>query len=153
MPARKEDEIMAEYLLKGGKMLEKSCKTCGCPLFEVKGKTLCVVCAEREAAAKDAKDQKGAKGKKAAAPAGKTAAEEPAAPAAHVHRDGSACTCGEEHGEDTCTCDDGGLAEELAFTIHSLCERIQNEKDPEKVLALMNAVKAGTEALGILCRL
>ncbi len=46
MPVRKEDEIMAEYLLKGGKMLEKSCKICGCPLFEVKGKTLCVVCAE-----------------------------------------------------------------------------------------------------------
>ena len=46
MPVRKEDEIMAEHLLKGGKMLEKSCKTCGCPLFEVKGKTLCVVCAE-----------------------------------------------------------------------------------------------------------
>ena len=46
MPVRKEDEIMAEYLLKGGKMLEKSCKTCGCPLFEVKGKTLCVVCEE-----------------------------------------------------------------------------------------------------------
>jgi UPF0148 protein len=148
MPARKEDEIMAEHLLKGGKMLEKTCKTCGCPLFEVKGKTFCVVCAEREAAAKDAKDQRGAKGKKAAAPA-----EKMPAPAAHVHHDGSTCTCGEDHDEESCTCNDGGLAEELAFTIHSLCERIQNEKDPEKVLALMNAVKAGTEALGILCRL
>jgi len=150
MPARKEDEIMAEYLLKGGKMLEKTCKTCGCPLFEFKGKTFCVVCAEREAAAKDAKE-KGAKAKKAAAPAGNTGAA--AAPAAHVHSDAGTCTCGEDHGEDSCTCNDGGLAEELAFTIHSLCERIQNEKDPEKVLALMNAVKAGTEALGILCRL
>ncbi len=48
---------------------------------------------------------------------------------------------------------DGGLAEELAFTIHSLCERIQNEKDPENVLLLMNAVKEGTEALEILCKL
>ena len=37
---------MAEYLLKGGKMLAKECKTCGSPLFEYKGKTLCVVCAE-----------------------------------------------------------------------------------------------------------
>ena len=146
MPKRKEDEIMAEYLLKGGKMLEKTCKTCGCPLFEVKGKTYCVVCAEREAAAKEAKDQKGAKAKKAAAPAGKTAA-----PTAHVHSNASTCTCGGEHGEGICN--DGGLAEELAFTIHDLCERAQNEKDPEKVLALMNAVKAGTEALGILCRL
>jgi uncharacterized Zn finger protein (UPF0148 family) len=32
-----EDEIMAEYLLKGGKMLSKTCPACGCPLFEVKG--------------------------------------------------------------------------------------------------------------------
>jgi UPF0148 protein len=146
MPKRKEDEIMAEYLLKGGKMLEKSCKTCGCPLFEVKGKTLCVVCAENEPA-KDAKNAKG--GKKAAAP------EAQAEAAAHVHADGHACTCGEDHDEDSCSCSegDGGLAEELAFTIHSLCERIQNEKDPENVLVLMESVKAGTEALEILCKL
>jgi UPF0148 protein len=144
MAAQKEDEIMAEYLLKGGKMLEKACKTCGCPLFEVKGKTLCVVCAEN-GTMKDMKNAKG--GKKPAA----SAAEEVAP--AHIHGDGSTCTCGEDHDEESCTCDDGGLAEELAFTIHSLCERIQNEKDPENVLALMNSVKAGCEALEILCRL
>jgi UPF0148 protein len=145
---RKEDEIMAESLLKGGKMLEKSCKTCGCPLFEVKGKTLCVVCAENQPA-KDAKNAKG--GKKAAAPEVQVPA------AAHVHADGHACTCGEDHDEDMCSCGDGdgdgGLAEELAYTIHSLCERIQNEKDPENVLVLMESVKAGTEALEILCKL
>jgi UPF0148 protein len=136
---------MAESLLKGGKMLEKSCRTCGCPLFEVKGKTLCVVCAEN-GPAKDAKNAKCAK-KAAAAPAAQ------AENAGHAHSDGSTCTCGEDHSEESCTCDDGGLAEELAFTIHSLCERIQNEKDPENVLMLMNAVKEGTEALEILCRL
>ncbi|WP_265582002.1 Sjogren's syndrome/scleroderma autoantigen 1 family protein [Methanofollis aquaemaris] len=38
---------MAEYLLKGGKMLAKECKACGSPMFEYKGETLCVVCAER----------------------------------------------------------------------------------------------------------
>ena len=124
-------------------MLEKSCKTCGCPLFEVKGKTLCVVCAENG----PAKNAKGTK--KAAVPT----AEAVAATHAHVHSDGSTCTCGEDHDEESCTCDDGGLAEELAFTIHSLCERIQNEKDPENVLLLMNAVKEGTGALEILCRL
>jgi UPF0148 protein len=144
MPARKEDEIMAEYLLKGGKMLEKACKTCGCPLFEVKGKTLCVVCAENSTA-KDTKNAKGAK--KPDAPAAQESAP------AHIHSDGSTCTCGEDHDEESCTCDDGGLAEEIAFTIHSLCERIQDEKDPENVHALMNSVKAGTEALEILCRL
>ncbi len=55
MTARKDDEIMAEYLLKGGKMLEKCCKTCGCPLFEYKKKTFCVVCAEHEAQAAETK--------------------------------------------------------------------------------------------------
>jgi UPF0148 protein len=128
MPVRKEDEIMAEYLLKGGKMLEKSCKACGCPLFEVKGKTLCVVCAENE-------------GVKKSGPS----------PAAPVHQEhDQVCSCGEHREE---TCEGGLLTDELAMTIVSLCERIQNEKDPENVLALMNAVKTGTEALQILCQL
>ena len=50
MAERKDDEIMAEYLLKGGKMLEKTCPSCGCPLFEYKKKTFCVVCAEKKPA-------------------------------------------------------------------------------------------------------
>jgi UPF0148 protein len=140
MVSRKEEEIMAEYLLKGGKMLEKSCKTCGCPLFEVKGKTLCVVCAENTIAAK-------------ASPAATTAPHHD-----HVHEHGEGCTCGQDHDEDSCgcgddECGDGGLTEELAFTVHSLCLRIQNEKDPNHVLTLMAAVKEGTEALEILCKL
>lgn len=141
MPSRKEEEIMAEYLLKGGKMLEKTCKTCGCPLFEVKGKTLCVVCAENAIATS---------GKPVAAT---TAPAPEGARHGHAHVHGETCTCGEDHGDDECSCDDGGLTEELAFTVHSLCARIQNEKDPDTVLKLMNAVKVGTEALEILCRL
>jgi len=43
-----EDEIMADCLLKGGKMLSTSCPSCGCPLFDYKGKTLCVVCREMQ---------------------------------------------------------------------------------------------------------
>jgi UPF0148 protein len=142
MPVRKEDEIMAEYLLKGGKMLEKTCKTCGCPLFEVKGKTFCVVCAENAPAEKTAKNA-GAK-----APAEQTGAH-------HAHAHGATCGCGVDHDEDSCSCnEDGGmLTDELAMTVLSLCERIQNEKDPENVLLLMNAVKAGTESIEILCRL
>jgi UPF0148 protein len=128
MPVRKDDEIMADYLLKGGKMLEKSCKTCGCPLFEVKGKTLCVVCAEHENAEKSG--------------------------AAHVsspvHTHGPECSCSEHADE---SCEGGFLADVLANTILALCERIQNEKDPDNVLVLMNAVKAGTESLKILCQL
>ena len=140
MAARKEDEIMAEYLLKGGKMLEKSCKKCGCPMFEVKGKTFCVVCAENEAAVKETK--------KAAAPA------VPAAQASAAHP--LSCGCGVDHDDDTCSCSDeegGMLADKLAMTILSLCERIHNEKDPNHILTLMNSVKVGTEALQILCQL
>ena len=128
MPVRKDDEIMAEYLLKGGKMLEKSCKTCGCPLFEVKGKTLCVVCAEKDTAEKS----------------------NPATAAPAQHEQDNECSRGEHHEE---SCKGGLLTDKLATIIVSLCERIQNEKDPDNVLALMNAVKAGTEALEILCRL
>jgi UPF0148 protein len=114
MPVRKEDEIMAEFLLKGGKMLEKSCKTCGCPLFEVKGRTFCVVCEEN-------------------------------APAPAVHECG--CHPQEPEGEGLM------LADELAGTLMSLCERIRNEKDPNHVLTLMGAVKTGVESLHILCQL
>lgn len=45
-PARKPDDIMAEYLLSGAKMLAEICPACNAPLFEVHGKKLCVVCAE-----------------------------------------------------------------------------------------------------------
>jgi len=42
------DNIMAEYLLKGGKMLAKTCPVCYSPLFEFKGETFCVVCNENK---------------------------------------------------------------------------------------------------------
>ena len=131
MAARKEDEIMAEYLLKGGKMLEKSCRKCGCPMFEVKGKTFCVVCAENERAAQPAK--------------------KPADAPVQVLEQDTSCACGQDHDGDTC--EGGMLADELAMTILSLCERIHNEKDPNHILTLMNSVKVGTEALQILCQL
>ena len=127
-------------------MLEKSCKTCGCPLFEVKGKTLCIVCAENETAKKTAKGAKAA----TAEPVAIAESHE------HHHEHGEGCGCGVDHDEDSCTCgdEDGGmLTDEVAMTVFSLCERIQNEKDPENILTLMQAVKAGTEALEILCGL
>ena len=141
MPERKDDEIMAEYLLKGGKMLEKSCPVCGCPLFEYKKKTLCVVCTEKESAANLAKA--------ATAPSTSPAAS-------HSQEHDAGCSCGGNHDAEPCSCEDGEggmLAEEIAMTIHALCERINNEKDPNHILTLMTAVKTGSEALEILCRL
>ncbi len=128
MPVRKEDEIMAEYLLKGGKMLEKSCKTCGCPLFEVKGKTLCVVCEENAPASKEneaciVKDS-------AVLPLNKSAYRSHIAAGADLV-----------------------LADDLTGTLLSLCERIRNEKDPNHVLTLMAAVKTGAESLHIISQL
>jgi len=49
--SRKPDEIMADYLLTGAKMLSQTCETCKAPLFEVNGKKFCVVCAENKTAA------------------------------------------------------------------------------------------------------
>ncbi|MBR4118371.1 MAG: hypothetical protein IKK56_05755 [Methanocorpusculum sp.] len=43
---RNPDDIMAEHLLTGGKMLSEACPKCGAPLFEIKGVKQCVVCAE-----------------------------------------------------------------------------------------------------------
>ena len=128
MPVRKEDEIMAEYLLKGGKMLEKSCKTCGCPLFEVKGRTLCVVCEENPPVSKNQAPD---------------AQKDSPAPSAHE------CACQEHEPEGEGLM----LADELADTLMSLCERIRNEKDPNHILTLMGAVKTGVESLHILCQL
>lgn len=127
MPAKKEDEIMAEYLLKGGKMLEKTCRTCGCPLFEFKGETFCVVCAENKAPEKNARDKKNA--------------EKPAFPKAKKDSAG--------HGEGS-ACDDGDLEQQLASAIQFLCRRIRDEQDPDIVITLMNAVRSGCEALSIL---
>jgi len=56
MAGKNPDDIMAECLLAGGKMLSKACRACGSPLFEVKGETLCVVCREK---GKDAKKRAG----------------------------------------------------------------------------------------------
>ena len=110
-------------------MLEKSCKTCGCPLFEVKGKTLCVVCEENEPPAPGESVT--------------VAAKDTAVTGGHE------CTCTAGETPEECLM----LADDLAGTILTLCERIRNEKDPDHVLTLMTAVKTGAESLHILCQL
>lgn len=129
MKQKKEDEIMAEYLLKGGKMLEKTCRQCGCPQFEYKGKTFCVVCAERE------QEKKGA-ASPAAGPKDKAARKASAAADAdgvkYLPPEGSDVSAG------------------LSAAILDLCRRIREEEDPDRCLVLMDAVKTGTEALSVL---
>jgi UPF0148 protein len=115
-----EDEIMAAYLLKGGKMLSKSCSTCGCPLFEYKGETLCVVCKESE-------NDEGNK-EKISSPASKP----------------------EKSSPDAGRKDTGELKGSMENMLAVLCERIRNEPDPGRVLVLMNSVKKGIEAYNLL---
>ncbi len=129
MPGKKDDEIMAEYLLKGGKMLEKVCPTCGCPLFEYKKKTFCVVCAEKKPAA--------------AAPVSPDAAPPAASPSTRGVRAPPAIPASSSPLSPEAEL----LSRELAGTILVLCQRIKNDDDPDRCLAFMDAVKIGTEAL------
>ena len=131
MDQKKEDEIMAEYLLKGGKMLEKTCRQCGCPQFEYKGKTLCVVCAER-----------GREKKKTTLPGGQKGEGPGRNPETVPDAGGSVAAAG--HGE---------IGSELSGAILNLCKRIKEEEDPDRCLTFMDAVKVGAEALQILGQL
>jgi UPF0148 protein len=113
------DELMAEYLLKGGKMLAKACKTCNSPLFEYKGETLCVVCSRHEATEGEAE-------KKAIKPVlqQESGAGSPAGAPGHEP-----------------------LADELERTLISLCRRIRDESHAGECLILMQTVREGAEAL------
>ena len=129
MGERKPDDIMAECLLSGGRMLSRACKACGSPLFEVKGETLCVVCRE--------KGKEAAKG--GAAPATPPAT---AAPTAET-RTGpvAAAPAGE-----------GDEARELRLAIAVLARRAREETDPDRCRALMEAARNGALALSFLQR-
>ena len=120
---KSEDEIMAEYLLKGGKMISATCPSCGCPLFEIDGQTLCVVC--REAEKRD--DPAGIRG------------EQPAYAAGTIRVRG-------ESPRGTSP----ALAVTLEETLVALSLRIREEPDPERVMVLVNALKRGIEALRLL---
>jgi len=118
MTVERADEVMAEYLLKGGKMLAKSCKVCGYPLFEYKGETQCVVCPLMESGEPHP-------------------ASEPTAPAP-VQIPQIATKPGEP---------DGLVAAEIERTIVRLCERVRGEQRAEDCLTLMKAVERGARAL------
>jgi UPF0148 protein len=128
MAEKKEDEIMAEYLLKGGKMLEKGCRTCGCPMFEYKGRTLCVVCAEHGQQTKE-KDSLQATSPSGARQSPVTAGAGQGSPAIPT------------------SIDTGALEDELVATVHNLCARIRADDDPDRCLTLMDSVKIGIETL------
>lgn len=121
---RSPDEIMAEHLLKGGKMLSKTCPVCYSPLFEYKGETLCVVCQEEQ--------------KTKSTDSGPIAGAVPASPKGQVRAASSAQEA------------PGGLEEEFALTIGTLLREAREERDSARILTLMDAVKHGAEAYALL---
>jgi len=117
---KREDDIMAKYLLKGGKMLSKSCPSCACPPFEFQGETLCVVCREeKEGEHPDLPPVSGLEGTVRGA-------------------------------AETRTPGFTDLASTLEETLAALCIRIREEKNARDVKVLMNALKTGAEALTLL---
>ena len=160
---RGSDEIMAEYLLKGAKMLGKTCPECGSPLFTVNGETYCVVCRENKAqsakganaantantakavnAANSAKGAKAGRNGKRTAPAGKSAVTE-------SESDMSAQKLRENAGDEECTDSCGVCGCELRSEIEAamtvLCRRIKSDTRPEDCVALMEALSIGADVL------
>jgi len=120
---KKEDDIMAEYLLKGAKMLAKTCPDCGCPVFQVKDRTFCVVCEERKSEAAG----------NIAGTVTANAPDIPREPAGGIEPSPS-------------------LVEALESAIRTLADRASREPEPERCRTLMEAVHEGAEALFLLTR-
>jgi len=154
---------MAEYLLKGAKMLGKTCPECGSPLFTVNGETYCVVCRENKAqsakganaantansakavnAANRAKGTKAGSNTKRASTAGKSAVTE-------SESDMSAQKLSENAVDEECTDSCGGCGCELRSEIEAamtvLCRRIKSDTRPEDCVALMEALSIGADVL------
>jgi len=125
-----DDEIMAEYLLKGGKMLSKTCPECGAPLFEVKGETKCVVCAE-----KGARNIVDANVNRAEAEVSKQESAEQNVKGVPVTNT---------------VCVSENLVHELEKTVILLCRRVQEEKRSDDCLILMECIQKGVDSLNSL---
>ena len=119
---KNEDEIMASYLLSGGRMLSATCKDCGAPMFDIKGNQCCVICKElgKPGVSEDNKD------KKPDIPI--VFQSQPEQASVQVQVPVAVC-------------------ESLEQTICALCTRAMEASRPEDAKIYMDAVRAGTDAL------
>ena len=118
-----EDEIMASYLLTGGKMLSETCDDCGAPLFEIEGKQCCVVC--KELGRPDNSEDKM-----------QNASEMPVKNITPTKNEA--------------VLSHPSVTNSLETAICVLCQRATDAPRPEDVQLYMDAVRAGTEALVML---
>ena len=117
---------MADYLLKDGKMLAKTCSSCGSPLFEYKGETFCVVCQEEASELQAGKTDQVIEQKPLQSP--------------EIVKN-TPITQRERR---------GSLDDEFALTIGNLLSQVREEKDIRRMKHLMQVVKTAAEAYSIL---
>lgn len=133
--ARKPDDIMAEYLLGGAKMLADLCPKCGAPMFEVKGNRMCVVCAE-----------------KAATPQTETPNVVPANGAESLPEKVRVITPKYAKPQSTPTPVSSDIPARLDALILQFCARAENEPDPARCLSYMECIRTAAEARTMLNR-
>ncbi|MDH7593563.1 MAG: Sjogren's syndrome/scleroderma autoantigen 1 family protein [Methanomicrobiales archaeon] len=119
MEEKTPEELMAECLLKGGRMLAKACSGCGAPLFEYGGETRCVVCNPLDAP--------------------KSVPQVLSGPGHVQAKEGYATVKPEPV--------DAHVAAELSTTLIDLCRRIRQASDTGECLELMKCISTGVEAL------
>ena len=117
---------MAEYLLKGGKMLAKTCPDCSSPLFEYKGETFCTVCREEQMEYQENMNKAGA-------------LQHPADIPSSVKKKQTIS----DNSPET-------LNDAFALTIESLLRQAREEQDIRRLNDLMKAIKTASEAYAIL---
>ncbi|WFN36062.1 autoantigen p27 domain-containing protein [Methanomicrobium antiquum] len=149
------EDIMADYLLKGAKMLDKSCPECGLPLFNVKGETYCVVCRDYEnkntsapapnknqalksvVETEETKKTENVTYKKEPKDAEDISSQE----LKSVSKEKSGSAPHQRYVFDEI------LYNEISDAISALCRRIETEKEPRDCLCLMKSVNSGIDAL------
>ncbi len=117
---KSDDEIMAEHLLKGHKMLPNSCSVCGNPVFSIKGEIICVVCKDRGDIVVQKTDEK----------------NDEKLPK-DIEKPEKLVSVYE-------------LNECLRATLINLCKKIDSSEDAERCSKLMGTLKTGIEALVML---
>ncbi|MDO9523424.1 MAG: autoantigen p27 domain-containing protein [Methanocorpusculum sp.] len=122
---KKPEDIMTEYLLNGAKMLSELCPKCEAPLFEVKGKKMCVVCANTPK--EETAQKKSAENIQMIVPK-YAAADQTSSPAPE------------------------NILAGLDDLILKLCIRAAAETEPERCLTLIECIRTAAEAKTILSR-
>ncbi|WP_246496105.1 Sjogren's syndrome/scleroderma autoantigen 1 family protein [Methanocalculus chunghsingensis] len=122
---------MADYLLKGAKMLAKTCPVCHAPLFEYKGERFCVLCANNPRSEDNEE--------KPPAPLQEetTAYKEPVIEESHQPRILQSAQ-------------QSSVEEAITASISILSQRMAAEPDPSRCLIYMQTIREGAEAIRIL---